>query len=325
MLRLVLTEKDISRVRVATAPDPMWEITNSLDRLQTRRGRWAYAHWHRTTLHTMVDADLTSMVRSMLIPLLPRASYFPDFLTPSAAMAGLDTGLEAILATSPARVAAEVAKLAAVHDLPRRLIRLPEADLRGELVDALRHYHRKVIEPHEETIQAAIDGDRAVRARGLLTGGIDGLLDSYRPMMRWNRPVLEVAYPFDRTVELTGDGLVLVPSYFCWEYPVTLADPELPPVLIYPVLPTAPRLTPTRKPVTALLGSTRAAVLAATVNGLTTGEIARLAGISSATASHHIGVLRDNNLITSRRTGPAVLHMVTPLGAAVLSAGQRPA
>jgi hypothetical protein len=55
MLRVIFTERDLSLVRVATAPDPLWEITNSLDRLQTRRGRWAFAQWLRSTRDALAD------------------------------------------------------------------------------------------------------------------------------------------------------------------------------------------------------------------------------------------------------------------------------
>ena len=52
--------------------------------------------------------------------------------------------------------------------------------------------------------------------------------------MRWAGGELRVDYPVDQEMHLGGRGLVLVPSYFCWRYPVTLLDPDLPPVLIYP-------------------------------------------------------------------------------------------
>ncbi|MDQ1029549.1 DNA-binding transcriptional ArsR family regulator [Streptomyces umbrinus] len=44
--------------------------------------------------------------------------------------------------------------------------------------------------------------------------------------------------------------------------------------------------------------------------GVTTTELAHDAGISPATAGHHVGILR--------KAGKAVLHSVTPLGPALL-------
>ncbi|MFJ3968984.1 hypothetical protein ACIPYR_12560 [Streptomyces parvus] len=75
-------------------------------------------------------------------------------------------------------------------------------------------------------------------------------------------PTLVADYPRDGDLHLGGRGLSLVPSFFCTERPATLIDPELPPVLVYPV---------SRRPASAapldglpeLLGRTRALALCA--------------------------------------------------------------
>ncbi|ONI49901.1 Helix-turn-helix domain protein [Streptomyces sp. IB2014 011-1] len=69
-----------------------------------------------------------------------------------------------------------------------------------------------------------------------------------------------------------------------------------------------------------LLGRTRAAALLATRVGCTTTELARRLGVSAAAASQHTRVLRDADLITTTRRGGAVLHLITPLGTALLKA-----
>jgi DNA-binding transcriptional ArsR family regulator len=291
MLRIIFTERDLTKVRLAATPDPLWEITNSLDRLQTRRGRWAYANWYRSTQEALTeDRDLHAMVTDLLLPLFPRAAYFPDFLTPPAALDGLDAGIEAILATPQERT-----------------------------------YYQKVIEPQDDNIQEAVEGDREMRSRALVRGGVDKLLKSYWPLMRWHYPVLEVQYPYDRTLHLGGRGLLLSPSYFCWHYPVALADDDLPPMLSYPLLHKVEGdADPERPSTAALLGTTRAAVLQATSEGLTTGEIAKRVGIGAPTASHHLTVLRDSGLIASQRKQTSMLHILTPLGAALLRQKPRP-
>lgn len=323
VLRVRFTDRDLARVRVAGTPDPLWEITNSLDRLQTSEGRRAVAVWYRHTRALLAGADLRDTVRNLLIPLLPRAVYFPDFLTPAEGLEGLDAGLDAILRTPRARVTAEIQKLARLHGVPAWGHRVADGDLRLEITTALRGYHDQVIAPHEDTIRAAVDGDRALRARSLLDGGVERLLDSFQPLMRWRPPrLLEVDYPVSRDIDLGGRGLLLVPSYFCWKYPVALADPCLPPVLIYPL---AHHQADTRRSaVAALIGTTRAAVLRATDSGMTTGEVARVVGISAATASYHLKVLQDNELVTSHRCAAIVLHVLTPAGAALLGAKRRP-
>jgi DNA-binding transcriptional ArsR family regulator len=53
-----------------------------------------------------------------------------------------------------------------------------------------------------------------------------------------------------------------------------------------------------------------------------TSELARRVGVSAASVSQHTSVLREARLIQTSRAGKAVLHTITPLGAALL--GDRP-
>ncbi|MFB9397296.1 helix-turn-helix domain-containing protein [Streptomyces echinatus] len=69
---------------------------------------------------------------------------------------------------------------------------------------------------------------------------------------------------------------------------------------------------------TPLLGRTRAAVLASLRHPATTTETADRVGISLPSASQHTTVLRNAGLITTTRTGTAVLHTLTPLSTALL-------
>ena len=69
------------------------------------------------------------------------------------------------------------------------------------------------------------------------------------------------------------------------------------------------------------MGRNRAAVLSAIAHGCTTTELAGRVGISLTAASQHASVLRNAGLITTRRQGSAVLHVLTPLGIELLRAG----
>ncbi|MFD5813040.1 ArsR/SmtB family transcription factor [Streptomyces sp. NPDC127038] len=320
MLRIHFTPEDFTRIRVAGTPDPLWEITSSLHRLQTRRGRWAYADWYRTTRDTLAGTGLGSAVRQLLVPVLPRAVYLPDFLTPYEAADGLDRGLAEIVDTPPARVAREVRMLGRLSGAPSWAPRLVERGTREELVKALRAYHEAVIAPHHDRIHAGIAGERALRARHTIDAGIDGLLDGLSPVMRWRPPVLHVDYVEDRDLYLGGRGLRLVPSYFCWQTPISMADDTLRPVLVYPLHDSRPPPAAPAEdaPLAALLGGTRAATLRSLALGATTSELARSVGVSPSTATHHTSVLREAGLITSRRWHNTVLHTLTPLGAALL-------
>ncbi|WP_137995134.1 ArsR/SmtB family transcription factor [Streptomyces vilmorinianum] len=340
MLRVHFSDADLGRTRVAAAPDPLWEIATSLHRLQTRTGRWAYAGWYRTVRTRLREHGLERALRTVLLPLFPRAAYFPDFLTPAQSAEGFDAGLDAIVAAPPWRIRYEMATLDRVVGAPSWAPRLAETQTRHELVRVLRAYYEVAVTPYREQIQVRIDAERSARARGILDGGVEGMLDGLGPAMRWRRPVLHVEYPTkDRDLLLNGRGLTLVPSYFSWRTPNSLADPALPPVLCYPVLrePAAPppgigigtgigsEAGHSAAPLASLLGRARAAALLAVAGGATTGEIARAVGVSASAASRHATALRDAGLITTSRHAASVLHTLTPVGASVLRAGTRAA
>ncbi|OQR61520.1 ArsR family transcriptional regulator [Streptomyces maremycinicus] len=325
MLRFHFTAEDLARTRVATAPHPLWEIAASLHRFQTRSGRWNYAEWYGRACENLQETGLALPVRTMLLPLFPRARYFADFLTPFEGVDGLESALEAILATPDRQVNHEMARAARASRAPSWTLRVAEQPLRGDLVKLLRAYHRTVITPHAEDIQESFQVERARHARSMLADGTAGLLADLSPAIRWRHPVLEVPdYPAESDVHLDGRGLLLIPSYFCWKSPIALADPCLPPVLVYPVHKV---LTAAFKQdeaaLHALLGRSRAVILRAAATGVTTSEAARRAGVSTGTATHHTRALRDSGLITTHRRANTVLHTLTTLGAALLGAEQR--
>jgi hypothetical protein len=67
MLRVHFTSDDLARVRVATAPDPLWEITDSFQVLASaREGSPAFRAWRRQTrlrLPPPADGSLDRTVR----------------------------------------------------------------------------------------------------------------------------------------------------------------------------------------------------------------------------------------------------------------------
>ncbi|MEV2253342.1 ArsR family transcriptional regulator [Streptomyces sp. NPDC050147] len=325
MLRIHFTDADLGRTRVAAAPDPLWEICASLHRFQTRHGRWAYADWYRTARAQVHATGFSRTLRTLLLPLVPRAAYFPDFLTPPEAAEGLDAGLETILSTPPRRVLEELDILDRTSGAPAWGARLAEPDMRKELVQAMRAYYNAVIAPHHDRIQARIEAERHARARGVVDHGTEGILQNLGPALQWRRPVLHTVYPEERILHLDGRGLLLIPSYFCWGNPVTFGDTALKPVMIYalnhePHPSALPEDFGTGAPLAALLGRTRTTVFRAATVGATTGELAHAAGVSASSASQHATALRDAGLIVSHRDAQSVLHTLTPLGAALLRA-----
>jgi DNA-binding transcriptional ArsR family regulator len=73
----------------------------------------------------------------------------------------------------------------------------------------------------------------------------------------------------------------------------------------------------------ALIGRTRANTLEAAISSGTTSELARRTGISPASASEHIGVLRQAGLIVTRRYRNTAHHTVTQLGRQLMASSAR--
>ncbi|MEU7602803.1 winged helix-turn-helix domain-containing protein [Streptomyces sp. NPDC040724] len=328
MLRIHFTGVDLARVRMAGRPDALWETILSFHRLRDRRDARLFGEW-RTETRSRLNSETRTL--GMLIP---SRGYFPDFLTPVEGQYGWDVGLDALRGIRPERMRHELKLLAAGAAMTPRLREFMDGGAKHlpRLMGELRAYHRAAVEPYWTHIQAQIEAERAARGRALLDGGADELLASLPPMLRWRAPVLECDYPVDRDVRLRGRGLLLQPSFFCRRTAVTLHDPELPPVLVYPAaaqLASAPAGGEAARPVEEqrqrtlgkLVGHTRSVVLRAIGDGATTSELARRAGVSLASASQHACVMREAGLVTTLRRGNAVLHTVTPLGAALLKGG----
>ncbi|MEU9116025.1 winged helix-turn-helix domain-containing protein [Streptomyces sp. NPDC048483] len=321
MLRIHFAAGDLARTRVSDGPDPLWESVLSLHQLQERRQDPALDAWRRHVMHH----GRSSL--SVLLPLVPARGYFPDFLTPAESADGFEAGLDALLSTPRSQLRHQIGRLAVDRPVEPWLRSVAEGATPAlrRLDEALREYRHHAFGTTWHHIRARVEADRARRTRTQWCHGTDAMLRTFAPCLYWRPPVLEADYPVDSEIHLEGRGLLLIPSYFCRRRPVALADPSLPPTLVYPACPSGPGRTP---PVTApgsqsaqlarLMGHTRAAVLESLGTDCTTSELARLAGVSLSSASEHAAVLRGAGLISSSRRRNCVYHRLTPMGLALL-------
>lgn len=326
MLRVHFTAGDIARTRVADGPDPLWESVLSLHQLREKNREPALDDWRRQVL-----ARGTASLR-LLLPLVPARGYFPDFLTPPEGSEGFETGVDSVLSTPRGRLRAEIEKMSLGQSVRpcswTRSLADGSAPALHRLGEAMRDHRRLAFGGSWQRVCSGIEPDRAWRARLQWYGGTEAMLRTFAPRIRWKPPVLECDYPTERDMHLRGRGLLLIPSYFCRRTPVALADPALPPTLVYPArAPGRPGETAGGTPhatgvhLARLLGDTRAAVLGSVGGNCTTTELARRAGVSVSSASEHAAVLRSAGLIASNRERNAVRHMLTPVGLALLDRG----
>lgn len=329
MLRIHFLPEDLARTHVAPTPDLLWETVLSHQLLYNREGLLVFHGWRR-----LLRARVPQPAEAILLALSHPRGDIADLLTPAAGVLGLDAGLDAVRGTPRPRVRRDLENLATRTRLPAWAGRLAGGDRAGleQVAGALRAWHGFAVAPFRDSIDQCLETDRAVRTRDAHLGGPERILAGLPAPLRWEPPVLHSPYPKERDVHLGGRGLLLVPSFFCWRLPITLIDPVLPPVLVYPVE-HDPRWwdhDPNRaaeqgdRRLAALLGGTRAAVLDVIGRGpVTTSGIATRMGISAPSASEHAAILREAGLIITTRAGNSVLHSLSKAGAVLLDGPRR--
>lgn len=248
MLRIWFATEDLGRVRVARQPHALWEMVLSLQTLQTGQ-RTVLSGWRDAALTRLASPRSSAALRVLrpLVPargyfpdfLTPAGGEgtIADGIaavlnTPRRRVA---VELERLAAeghepTCPARVPGDGTAAVPGAGRPARerdrgppnetglappgsvtwvAETLASGRRLGPLGDALAHYHRAALAPYMPRMRALVDADRAVRARAVLDGGVEALLDTLRPVLRWRPPVLEATIRSTRSSGSTG-------AVCCW-------------------------------------------------------------------------------------------------------------
>jgi hypothetical protein len=323
-LRIVFTREDLQRIRISAEPDPMWELVQSIHQLQERRPTPRYHEWHRRTRERIAGHRDARSVLGPLCTLVPYEGAFPDFLTPAPSPPDIEAGCERIACTTAGFLLDDVAAAFDGRTAPSWIRELATGDRRTLMgvAGAVRGAYDLLLRPHWFDVRASTSADRAARLRTLSSCGVRGLLTGLPGVLGWDGEVLEVRYPDDRTLDLAGRGLTLLPSHFCWTNPISLINPDLPPVLVYSA-DVGVSTHADRRELTALLGPNRAGCLTTLTKPHSTSALASRVGISVGSASKQAATLREAGLVVSERQGSAVVHRISPLGAALL-AGELP-
>jgi DNA-binding transcriptional ArsR family regulator len=315
VLRLHFTEADLRQITVAPVPNALLETALSVRYLRTHppglvRSRPGLRQWQQTIAGSM--APRAGILRG-LDP--PQGGIFEFFFQP--ATPDLRAGIDLAVRTPDQELADEIALLPHSTRDSTQLRELAEGTTKGRQIlahDTLR-YFGSTLAPLWPQMQATAVADRALRAETLLRGGVDAMLATLVPGWRWEPPTWHIHSPCALTeVHLNGRGLMLLPSYFIQS---PMYAPGEPLTLMYPLHSGEPSISAADM-LGPLLGRTRAAVLEALRHPATTTEAADRVGISLPSASQHTTILRNAGLITTTRTGIAVLHTLTPLGTALL-------
>jgi DNA-binding transcriptional ArsR family regulator len=316
MLRLRFGVNDLARTRFAF-PTLFCELAGSVQALQQPKSRLRRG-WRGTRPPVPFQA-------APLLDLVPSHGSVPGFLIPEMENGCFDATLDAVQSTSLVQIRTEVAQ---AHPLPARAewvreLAVGHRESLGDLGQAIRSYHRNVFALMAPALHDAAAAELRRRAWQLASRGIEDVLATLHPLIRWHDGILEVGFPVQADVDLGGRGLCLCPSA-AWTRPGFGFHWEQQPGLVYPIPPPDWYLQMNRSDhearLAALLGATRAQVLCALISEHTTTSLAAALGLSLGSASMHAAALRGAGLVETRRDGRAVRHSLTDLGKQLVSA-----
>ena len=315
------TRDDLLAVRFAISP--VWETQAAVQALADDRARSYHEPWLRLVRARAARLDLTP-----LLAVLPSRGYVPDFLTPPprTSTPRLRDQLAEIRATAPAQVARELdrCRQSVDDEQHRRLLAALLADpgrARDQLAARLHQAWAGLVAPFWIRVRTLLDLDIEERSRALAGHGLRRVLDELHPKIRWTSRGLSLADRSGRTVEVAERGFLLMPSAYLWPYVAAITELPWLPTIVYPATgiaelwqaPPAPPETLER-----LIGRTRALVLTAVDQPLSTTALAALTGLSPAGASRHLLALRDAGLVCPARHGHEIRYRRTELGSALL-------
>ncbi|HZE40476.1 MAG TPA: winged helix-turn-helix domain-containing protein [Stackebrandtia sp.] len=193
---------------------------------------------------------------------------------------------------------------------------LREPDAPADLVRACGSY-RRVCAPG--AIAAPVVWRELARVgRLVMSQGLGAALSDLSPDIRLDGDVLRVTGLCSGSLRLDGASLLVIPTVF-WTRAGFRRAGLARPALVYPVDPARLGLDTAADSLPRLLGRTRAQVLRAVATGPTTSALASMLDISPASASEHVGVLREAGLVATNRTGRSVRHGLTPLGESLVA------
>ncbi|WP_344084721.1 winged helix-turn-helix domain-containing protein [Luedemannella helvata] len=230
----------------------------------------------------------------------------------------------------------ELRLVLAARSLPPRCAPLIGTDLRSRrrLAEAISEAATRFVLPKQQRIQSFLATTSATATGRARSGDIDRMLTRLHPSIRWQSPWLTISTSdrVPRSYVSDGGGITFVPSALMSDQPILVRqlDHSRPWLVFYSAVNDLADLVrvhmdPNGLDAAArLMGQSRSDLLMTVAErpGRPVKELAARVGISVAAASEHLAVLRHAGLIEGRRDGKSHSHVLTPVGASVLLAGQ---
>jgi DNA-binding transcriptional ArsR family regulator len=311
------------------ALSPLWELGSAVRITHRAEGR----SWHEGWLGAIRDRPSPDDV-AVLHALQPVRGYTPDFLAPPPTGPGTAFAeeLARVAGTPLDQVEGELRRCradgadASARTVLDGLIADPAA-ARSRIVAALDQCWGALLAPHWPRLQSLLDRDIAYRARRLADSGLVGLLDDLHPDVRFRDGAVQVDWRRrgnSQERDVSGAGLVLMPSAFVWPRPRAILDRPWQPTVVYPVR-GIDELWRSRRvdvPVAlaGVLGASRARLLVDLGEPADTSTLALRHDMAASAVSRHLHVLRRAGLLVAHRDRRRVLYRRTALGEALCAA-----
>ncbi|WP_406674210.1 DUF5937 family protein [Nonomuraea sp. N2-4H] len=283
---------------------------------------WA-ARWRET--YRRLEEELPALRAAMAITGNPGSNV--DFVAPppTAVDVPFEAEIAAVRATPVSRAHAEIEQVLAerppVPGWVRELLLGP--DVVTLVARAYEALWTEILVHDWPRLRAVLQRDVAYRAGRLAAYGWQAALDDLSPQVRWRGGRIEVKLRSMHGQErrLGGRGLLFLPSAFMDSVGAYLEE-DWPYALVYPARGIAAygQARPAPERLAALIGRSRARILAELAEPATTTQLAALLGQSVGTAGEHVAALRGAGLIAGTRTGRSVVYARTPLGDALIGA-----
>jgi DNA-binding transcriptional ArsR family regulator len=318
-VRFAFSASDMARTRFAVSP--LWEVVASVRAFRTAGPHSVHRRWRDEVAPRLAAAGLD---RCLLLDLVPPAGYTPDFITPPPGHgAGLRAELREVAATPAAEVRREL-EAYGLHTARIEAMYADPADGLARLTAEIGTYWELALAPHWPRVQAVLEADVFHQARRLAADGAEAVLGDLHPTVRWGAGVLTVDKKIcPPGVDLDGRGMVLVPSVFAWSGVATTTAAPSVKQLFYPSRGWGSVWQEERAPVpdavAAVLGRTRALLLAELAAPASTSELAGRTGLSAGGVNQHLTALRDAGIVSAHRVGRSVLYMRTAVAESLLA------
>ena len=321
---------DLLRSRFAVSP--LFELENLLRKLSGLSPHRLPAAWSARL--TPVYRRLRATTDLDVVLALQSRTYGPGFVAPPprSLAQSIEDDLATVRAMALPDARREIARCLSLRPVSDKRILgiLRSEEVVERIARALETAWHELLAADWLQLRALCERDVVHRAGQLSRSGWAEALDGLHRRLRWRNGAIELLQPAEhRTVHPGGQGLLLVPSALLWPQVAAHVDPPWPATLIYPArgiaaLWEAPA-TAAPGALGALVGRTRAVLLAALDQPASTTQLARSLGLATGAVGDHLATLHGAGLLAKARSGRSVLYRRTPLGDALIAASPSPA